>query len=274
MKMAMKSTVKTMMKNLAALLALVLLFGGAAPAEEDAEMPYAEQVPESLVFDSLWIADGTVVDAVCEDGGFRVCVTREIGTDERMVWEYSAMYDPDSGTLFSVWNGMKTHLYMSGRFAEYSRVESEECTAVFSISENGSLIWLDGQEDAGKGMEFRRASRFAGSYVCGRAGIDITWDAVYGYFIYIDWADSAFANCTWVLNGTYGDDLETLIASGTATRTEYGENGEVLSVEDTDGECRAVFRFDENHMLVWTGTDGVDTEGMEFEYVGPVIENG
>ena len=253
-------------KALAALLALVLLLGCSALAEEKPD--YAELVPESLVFQSDWVAGNFKLDAVAEDGGFRVMIVRSDSLTERTVWEYSPLYSSETASLADSGFGSKLHetLDLYGEVTD-TTVEHEDGAAVFSLDENGHLVWKDEKEDAGKGLEFVKIGRFSGTYVCDRAQIEIVWDSETQYSVLIHWAESATVSHDWMMNAVYNAELDALEAMGMESRTEYDANGEIISVEDVNEEgCTALFRFDENGMLRWTGTEGVDSEGMAFEF--------
>ncbi len=254
------------MKTVCALAGLVML-GSCAALAEDGDKDYSELFPQSMVYDSVWIADGVKLDAVCEDGGFRVSVIRQ-NLDDRTTWEYSPLYDAEAGTLVDVGSGLKTYekLDENGEVTE-TKVEYEAGSATFTLNENGTLTWNDGMEDAGKGLAFVKFGRFEGRYVCDRASIEILWNYEDAYEVRIHWADSAYVDYEWMMTGIYNAEKNTLEALGMETRTEYGENGDILSVTDVTPEgCEAVFCFNENGNLLWTGTEGVNTDGMEFEY--------
>ncbi len=261
----MKSWMK---KTVCALAGLALVGSCAAMAE--GEKDYGERVPESLVYESCWAADGMLLEAVSEDDGFRVSITAA-GIEGNTVWEYSPLYNAETGALEAPFFGTKTveTLDLNGDVSAWETVY-DDGGAVFTLDGNGCLKWQDTKEDAGKDLVFKKIGRFAGTYACGRALIGITWDYEDAYDIMIQWGDSASVTYSWNFKGVYDPASDTLEALGMETRTEYDENGEIVSVEDvTEEGCEAVFSFNDDGKLIWSGTEGANTDGMEFEYYDP-----
>ncbi len=258
---------KLMKSMLAALLALTMVLGCAALAE-DAEKSYTDLYPESRVFDSQWAAGSFKADLLAEDEGFRVTVIRSDSLTQRTVWDYSAQYNGETRTLEAPLFGCKTRQELSPEGEVLSEtVEYEDGAAVFSLNDAGALVWEDRKEDAGKGLEMGKIGRFEGRYLCDRAVIEILWEDGNAYSVQIEWADSAFASHVWMLTGTYDPAADTLRTLGMESVFEYAEDGTFLSVTDVNEEgCAADFSFNENGTLCWSGTEGVNTEGMEFEY--------
>lgn len=256
---------KTFGKLLLVTLLIAALFSCAALAEDTDSPNHTGQNPESLVFDSDWVSDDTMIHAYCEDGGFKVTIIRDVTLNERITWEYSPLFDADTRTLVDDMFGTKTretHDYYGNILT--STTEYEDGSAVFSLDADGRLIWADAREDAGKGVAYEKIGRFEGTYQCDRAEIEITWDDDH-YGVNIQWGDSASVTYDWLMTGVYNQEKDTLEALGMESRTEYDENGEVISVEDLNEEgCSAVFFFNEDGGLLWTGTEGADTEGMVF----------
>ncbi len=256
----MRKTLKWMILALI----LTMAFSCAAFAEEEAD--YAERYPESLVYDSNWACGGTLLEAYCEDEGFRVRISQHTGEmlDELLVWEYSPYYNKETGALDAPFFGSKQHGIPAAEGYTWE-TEYDDGAAGFVLQENGKLLWKDEKEDAGAGMEFVNIGRFEGSYVCDRAWIEILWDADDVYVIDIHWANSAFESCDWALKGTYQAGTDTLEALGMASVTTYDENGNVVSVKDVDENgCFASFSFNEDHQLIWTSSDGAG-DGLVFE---------
>ena len=256
---------KTFGKLLLVTLLIAALFSCAALAEDAEDTDYAELNPDSLVYDSNWVSDDTMIHSYCEDGGFKVTVIRTATLNERITWEYSPLFDADTRTLVDDMFGSKTVETLDdyGNVLS-SNTEYEDGSAVFSLDAEGRLLWADAKEDAGKGVTYEKIGRFEGHYQCDRAEIEISWDDDH-YGVYIQWGDSASVTYDWIMTGVYNQEKNTLEALGMESRTEYDANGEVVSVEDLNEEgCSAVFSFNEDGGLLWTGTEGADTEGMVF----------
>ena len=263
----MKKTMKALTAALLALTMALTMLPGCATLAEEEEKDYAELYPESLVFDSRWAADSTVLEAWCEDGGFRVSITRDDSLEERTVWEYSPLYDRASGTLTAGLFGSKTHQFLDldGEVIRQT-VEYEDGSAVFSLNADGTLVWTDEKEDAGNGLVFAKIGRFDGLYLCDRASIEIAWNGDGTYSVLIEWADSAFECHNWLMSGVYNPETDALEAMGMESVARYDDDGEIISVEDVNEEgCSAVFTFDGHGNLLWTGTEGTVTDDMVFE---------
>ena len=234
-------------------------------AEEDTD--YTALYPESLIFESDWASGGTLMQIYCEDDGYRVMISQRTGEmlDEHMVWEYSPLYDQETGTLQALAFGKKYHIYPEGENERWE-TEYEDGEASFAIQESGKLIWKDEKEEAGADMEFVKIGRFAGNYVCDRGNIEILWDSETVYSIDVHLADSAFVSNDWSYKATYHPDTDTLEASGMASITTYDENEEFVSVEFLHEEegAFATFSFNEDNLLIWESSDGAG-DGLLFE---------
>ena len=249
-------------------LALILVMMCVSTAFAEEEAGYGELYPESLVYDSNWACGGTLLEAYCEDEGFRVMIRQLTGDlmDEYLIWEYSPSFDPETGMLEDPLFGTKIH-----EAEETWTVVYEDGAASFRRLENGHLVWKDEKEDAGAGMEFVKIGRFEGTYMCDRAEINIMWDSDDIYVIDIHWANSAFESTDWMYTGTYDPENDTIEAFGMATVNTYDQNGDFVSAKDVDEEgCFATFSFNELGQLVWDSSDhagdGLVFENMMFAY--------
>ena len=194
---------KTFGKLLLVTLLIAALFSCAALAEDTEDTDYAELNPDSLVYDSNWVSDDTMIHSYCEDGGFKVTVIRTATLNERITWEYSPLFDADTRTLVDDMFGSKTVETLDdyGNVLS-SNTEYEDGSAVFSLDAEGRLLWADAKEDAGKGVTYEKIGRFEGHYQCDRAEIEISWDDDH-YGVYIQWGDSASVTYDWIMTGVY-----------------------------------------------------------------------
>ncbi len=245
---------------------LCLLCACSALAEED-EPDYGDLYPESLVYEGTWACGGVLLESVAEDGGFRILIRHLTGDgmDQRLVWEYSPLYTPETGTLSAVL-GSKTleTLDLDGNVSS-SSTEYEDGEAVFSLDADGHLLWKDQKEDAGKDLVFSKIGNFAGTYDCDRASIEILWDSDDVYSVEIHWALNAKVSSDWSFTATYNPETATLEGTGMESRTQYNAAGDVISSEVVDPEgCFATFALDADGNLTWQNSDGV-ADGMVFE---------
>ena len=70
-------------------------------------------------------------------------------------WEYSCLYQADDNSLAAMPTGIRTDVVYGddGEVASYQTVY-EDGDAVFTLDEDGFLLWKDLKEDAGKDMRF------------------------------------------------------------------------------------------------------------------------
>ena len=129
------------------------MLAGIALAEEN-EMPMPE---EAGVYSGTWMCDRAVITMDWEEEGFRVLIRWGSSAWEQTEWEYSCYYHEDVGTLVSMPFGIRTDY----RYNEAGEVVSAEeiyndGEAVFSLDEEGYLLWMDARENAGEGLKFVR----------------------------------------------------------------------------------------------------------------------
>ena len=144
----------------------------AEPEEQEAEEQGSEEqaspadYPESLAYENLWVADeaGLSVEILRRVDFFDVLIVRA-GTDgTRTEWEYITVYDPETGALKADGTGEKTPEEGEG---------AEGLSAVFFLSDDGTLRWEDEQEDAGAGLAPEKVGLFGGRWSCGDAELRI-----------------------------------------------------------------------------------------------------
>ena len=154
-----------MKKLLALILAICLSVTVlAALAEEDDFGYYPDEYPESQVFMSTWVAeDGDWrVEMYGEDGGIKPYIVHRLGDNKEDIWEYAVALDAeDHSRLTAVPFGL--HYKQDTVSGNWDVTYYEDGDAVFTINENGCLVWTDLKEDAGKGLEFEKIGDFYGS---------------------------------------------------------------------------------------------------------------
>ena len=140
-----------MKKLFALMLTLVLMLSCAAFAEED-EMTMPEA---AAVFSGSWVCGRASIDMDWEEEGFRVFISWSSSASEVTEWEYSCLYQADDNSLAAMPTGIRTDVVYGddGEVASYQTVY-EDGDAVFTLDEDGFLLWKDLKEDAGKDMRF------------------------------------------------------------------------------------------------------------------------
>ena len=161
-----------MKKWLGLLLALsLLLLCAAAFAEE----PAADTEKEAVgMFDSAWASGYAELKAYYMDGYWKI----EIAYGG-FLWDYICVYDPELKALTADTNeeNTKTSIAYDEEGSETGRtVEYTDGDAVFTLNEEGYLLWEDKKEDAGAGFEFEKIGWYPGEYACGEYTMSIYWD--------------------------------------------------------------------------------------------------
>lgn len=252
-----------MKKGFLILVALVLVLAMALPvmAEEGDEGDhfYLDDYPAAKVFDSIWMeqaGDGDWrVEAYAEDGGFKMYVAHNLEDGKRDVWEYSALYKEEDKTLATV-SGMH---YQDNRFdpnANFSYYYEEGGDAVFSLNEEGNLIWKDLKEDAGKGLVFKKIGTFLGTQ----------WQSGDLKLEFYAFYDNQYDIRVFKLNEK-GEIVDNAILKG-----DYDEATNTLKADGCfdDGEnITVIFSYNEDYNIVWT-QDGKTTI-FEYDY-SPLAE--
>lgn len=263
---------KNLMKVLlAVVLAAALLCG----------LSLADEVPEAeggKKFNSTWAIQGMTVQIMYEEEGYRVLID-SIGENEGIVWEYSCYYQADQDALVSVASSKMPYaldpetLDPISDEVEYEGFDDESTATVFTINDQGRLIWKDGHENAGADLEFANIGNFEGVWVNEeeQVEVEILWngtsddDFFYTVFI-MRGTDDAFTS--FVMNGVYNEETGKLECLGSATSYTRNEEGTLDAVED--GETYdAFFSFTEEGTLLFETANGI-----ELEYASESVSNG
>ena len=244
-------------------LMLAMLLTCAAFAEEEEE-DYAPMPEEAAVYEGKWACEQAGIEIFWEEVGFRVSIRWE-STE----WGYSCHYIEKDNTLISMPTGSRTEIV----YNEAGDVESfhdvyNDGSAIFALDEEGYLIWRDEKEDAGKDMRFEKVDRYSGTWVCGRASMEVDLEDG-GYKVFITWPSSAAEVTEWeygCLMDYINDALEAM-PFGVCTKLVYGENGEIVSANVIYEDGEASFSLDEEGYLLWRDAKEDAGKEMRFERV-------
>lgn len=120
-------------------------------AEADAEPAGA------AAFEGVWQCDRATIAMYWEEEGFKVLITWGSSAWEHTEWEYSCFYHDEDHTLVSMPFGTRTEIVYddNGDLASATEIYNDG-EAIFSLDEEGKLIWLDEKENAGDGMRFEK----------------------------------------------------------------------------------------------------------------------
>lgn len=239
------------MKKIVALLLVICLAiaAAAALAEEDFGY-YPDEHPESKVYLSTWVADDGYwrIEMYGEDGGIKPYIVHRLGDNKEDIWEYSTLLG-ENGELAAVPFGL--HYMQDTVSGEWDEIYYEDGEAVFTINEDGKLIWKDLKEDAGKGLEFEKIGNFYGTRWM-KGDIEVIfydwYEGQYDLRLYKLGEDDTILNDA-ILKGDYDADTDTL--------TAYGEFND-------EEPFTVTFSYDGENNVVWT-EDGVSTV-LEYSY--------
>ena len=142
-----------MKKWIAAAAALMMiLVCTAAPAEEESMVN-----PEAFqLYDSEWVDAGMYVKIYAEEDHWKVWINT---WDETVEWDYSCLFDEADKTLKTdgSFENTKHVITIDEEGSEINQnLIYDYGEAVFSLNEDGKLIWDDQTEHAGEGHVFEK----------------------------------------------------------------------------------------------------------------------
>lgn len=130
----------------------------AALAEEE---PVLQDAPDPDNYSGVWQCDRATAEIVWEEEGYRILIEWGSSAWESTTWEYSCYYHEDDNTLVSMPFGIRTELvYTEGSELPEYTVVYDDGEAVFSLDEEGHLIWTDLKENMGEDMQFEWISEY------------------------------------------------------------------------------------------------------------------
>ncbi len=117
-----------------------------------------ESMPaEAAAYEGVWQCDRATIAMYWEEEGFKVLITWGSSAWEHTEWEYSCLYHDGNNTVVSMPFGTRTEIVYNENGELVSSTEVyDDGEAIFSLDEEGNLIWLDEKENAGKGMRFEK----------------------------------------------------------------------------------------------------------------------
>ncbi len=221
---------------------IIALAVSAAFAESD--------LPDSAkAFDNVWVGSGYHLDVYTEEGGFIIEVEKyeDIDTNTGYIWEYKADLQENQLKTVSALKWPAT--FENGEVLEGDRPFYDDGEAVFSLNDQGNLVWNDCKEHVADGLTFEPIGRFEGTWPGINASAEVMW-ADDHYTIYVDVPNGENQVESYIYNGTYNRDKNVLEAVGTCDVITYVENEETDRVTGEDS-VEAVFSINEQFRLVW-----------------------
>jgi len=219
--------------------------------EEEEIGYYPDEHPESLPYINTWIADDGDwrIEVYGEDGGIKPMIVHRLGDGKEDVWEYAMALNPEKTALTAVPFGL--HYRQDINTGDWDETFYEDGEAVFTISEEGTLLWEDLKEDAGKDLEFEPIGNFYG----GR------WMKDDVEVIFYDWYEGQYDIRCY----QYGENDEIL--ADAILKGDYDPETDTVTAEgffDPDQPFTVTFSYDDENNLVWT-EDGESTT-LEYSY--------
>ncbi len=240
-----------MKKLLALILILCLAVAAAAVAEEEEFGYYPDDYPESKVYVNTWVAEDNEwrIEVYGEDGGIKPMVIHRLGDNKEDIWEYATALNPDKTALTAVPFGL--HYRQDTVTGDWDETYYEDGDAVFTITENGQLLWNDLKEDAGKGLAFDPIGNFYGS----------RWMNGDTEVIFYDWYDGQY-DIRCYQYGANDEILQDAILKG-----DYDPDTDTITAEgffDPDAPFTVTFSYNENNQVVWT--ENGESTVLEYSY--------
>lgn len=237
------------------LISLFLVFcisvAAMAAFAEDEIGYYPDDYPESKVYVNTWVAeDGDWrIEVYGEDGGIKPMVVHRLGDNKEDIWEYATALG-ENNALVAVPFGL--HYKQDTVTYDWDTIYYEDGDAVFTINEDGKLLWKDLKEDAGKGLEFEKIGNFYGGRWM-KGDIEV---------IFYDWYDGQYDIRLYQL-GENNEILNDAILKG-----DYDAETDTLTAEgffDPDAPFTVTFSYDENNNIVWT--ENGESTVLDYSYL-------
>lgn len=272
-----------MKKILSAVLAIMMLaaLGCAAALAED-EIPQPEGGKK---FESDWAKMDGLVSICYEEEGYRVRVDLYNEADRTgSIWEYSCYYSEELDALQSV-SAVKHPYTVDPDTQErvdgenvYEGLDEEGQTTVFSINQDGRLIWADGRGNEGADLEFRNIGRYEGVWRNDgeEVAVRFRWEGLrdeesFFYTATIRRGNDEFY-VEFTMKGLPDPETGRLAMTGTAVSFTRDADGNYRPEED--GETyEAFFSVLENGKILFEAANGIE---LEYDLLGefPNADNG
>ena len=243
-------------------------------AAEDDAVPQPEG---GRKFESDWAIVGGLAEIYYEEEGYRVTLIIENEDGTGALWQYACYYVEDTDSLLSV-SSSRTNFTIDPDNGEtvygdvaYEGIDEEGKETAFSIDDHGCLIWKDGHDDAGAGLEFQNIGRFEGVWRNDAEEVEaeflwngLTEDEMF-YTVYITRGKTDGDHYTvFLMNGAYDPANGKLTAEGTCMLFTQNASGEYESSED--GETYdAFFSMMEDGRILYETANGIE---LEYDLMG------
>ena len=133
--------------------------------------------------------------------------------------------------------------------------------AVFTLDEEGYLLWEDRKEDAGAGLRYEKIGWYLGEYECGDYSMSVFWD-ITDIKVEIEKTEGE-VKTVWTYTAFFSPEDGTLRAPSGICEYRELEEGPFMTVYE-DGA--AVFSIDEEGNISWTDEKENAGEGLLFAH--------
>ena len=105
-------------------------------------------------YNGIWQSDNISIKFYANGSSYRCTITETEGNNVIAIWSYHCKYDFDSGNVISNNLGRKEILVSYDDEGEIYDTVYNDGSAIFSINDDGCLLWNDSKEHAGIGLLF------------------------------------------------------------------------------------------------------------------------
>jgi len=222
--------------------------------------------PGIKMFVSTWSTDGAQADIQFSNGYFQVHVETFDHGYEWNEWDYLCIYDENRQALIASNTGTKhAFVYDCDTDREAQNTIYQDGSAVFSLHPDGSLMWLDENEDAGQELRFAKMGNFSGIWQCDN--VSINFHAIGGdYRCIVSKMENDVVTSQWTYHCEYDPESENVICNNLGRKEilcGYDEEGEIYDVVYHDGS--AIFSINSTGYVVWN--DLIENAGIDMLFV-------
>ena len=251
---------KTILFALIFLLALGTAFAAASEGGQD-----AQPAPGFDIFVSAWNTDGANADIWFSNGEFHARVETFDCGYEITTWLYTCTCDEENQSLIAQNTGVKTNIvYDEDTDDETQYVEYRDGSAVFSIDDNGDLVWIDEKENAGEDLRFTKMGNYKGIWQC--ENTTINFHAIGGiYRCFVTRDEGTDTAIEWTYCCKYD------LVSGNVISDHDGYKTIIVTYDDKEedfdtvyDDCSVVFSISDDGYLIWNELKENAGDGLLF----------
>lgn len=219
-------------------------------------------------FDSFvgnWSTDGASAEIRFSGGYYQVRIEIFDHGDEMTEWTYMCVYDENKHILEDTNMGKKTnYVYEFTSNEEIKTINYQDGNAVFLISDEGYLIWIDGKENAGENLFFQKIGNYSGIWHCGNTSIDF-YAIGNSYRCIVTREEDAITTIKWVYYCRYDLGSGNAICDHDGNKEIiYAYNSEEEESKEIYADGSAVFSIDDDGNLTWKDLEENAGEGLLF----------